>query len=596
MIARGRALIMPVIVLTMYRVMMTPCGAADLRGRAPVKKFPVSIDIKGKTFIDEWDRLELSPDGTSVLMVAMLQKERKDGFDYSRYVLVNDRLYGPYAHARGAFFGAHRFFVSYERGKSMYKRCVQNKCTVYPAFACVSLIPPIGKLLEYDFVKRIADPPEQRGFLVDGGNIASSNPWFSQSGFVANSDGSLYAFKYGEGYKRTIYFVRVNDTAYGPFDRASKPALSRNGATYAFSYSDEKRRSVRVNGTVHGPFEGHVPDEVSAPVVSADGAHVGFAHGAGANNPYRFFVRVDANTYGPFSKVGEPGSHRKGPWLRFNDAGTVFAFLYRMSREDGSEMGGVRTADRDYGPYKHAVNLRVSPAGDTVAFRYAMRGDRDTERVMVNGASYGPFQPHAFGYFPHANAPVVSKNGKQFLLSFRENDRDIVQMGARRLGSFYRLTSVPVLSADGARVAFAYKDEFHFVHADGRRYGPYLEAGDIVFGPRGAHLAFTYTAKSGQTYLRVNETEYGPFDYREQHVDRRSLLTVGFAPDDGRYCIRAVRFDPDPARPGMRLRNYYLHTKEAGYGPYQYAAYRFDERGRLIIAYLKDGFVHIEEI
>ena len=210
----------------------------------------------------------------------------------------------------------------------------------------------------------------------------------------------------------------INDTIYGPYEpppfltvRASEYPLQDaliRGKNFIFNYYKNTKAFVNANGEVFGPF-----GIVYCIALSDDGSSFGFVYSEEGKLFKEFYVRINDKVFGPYDDAWKPS---------FSKDGKYFGFRYRIKDKEY-----VMVNNKIFGPYVPLGKNHNPPAGE--AFIYL--GDR---RLDIGNYYLGLFYDNdkisPMGEVPPMDPllndalPVFfSEDGSKFAFSYRRTDR-----------------------------------------------------------------------------------------------------------------------------------------------------------------------------
>ncbi len=462
-------------------------------------------------------------------------------------------------------------------------------------------------------------------------NEVISEPYDDLSDFIMDYPSSFmaYIFKKNEG----EYFVKINDSVFGPFESASDLHYYKEYGHYTFLFTKDKTDFCRINDSVLSGFDKYVVEKVNKNFILVSSVLRTEASFQMSKKETSYHVIV--KDIGLFSNVTDH---------RLSRTGDSYIFSYM---KDGQYY--VVTGEYEYGPYKSISGMKISSGGENYCFVYQKQ--YDNYYININGEIFGPYitvsdveitdSASSFGF-------IFMKNAKYFvnisnnLHGMYDSASNLILNGSSYIYSFskkqktghlfsklqnYISFNGEIIEDDaeiidyqtnyiGIEAIIFKRNNSWFINLNDTLFGPYESISEWRFLPDESLFAFKYRDKqsdidnlqiNGRKYLSRNKNlqiyipifsndkkKYGFIHFSDTHYYVQ-ICDETFGPYE---YADFPSFSPDSRIFIFRYQNsdgVYLNINGMKMGPFGKAEYTF-YNGKLIVTYLQEFMLYTDEI
>lgn len=421
-----------------------------------------------------------------------------------------------------------------------------------------------------------------------------------------SQDGKKVAVKYLRWDSNTnvtlLTAVQINNFIDKGFDGDclwlySGVSFSKNGKCFGYNFKRSGKWYVQINSDTFGPY-----DFASGPLFTSSGSRYAFRYRMGKS----WHVRIGKRKFGPYAAV------------TLYQGETENRFLFSYLKKSGSY---VYHKGKSLGPYKSVINLYQSRDGKKLG--YSFWEEKKPQYVYFAGNTFGPY----------AQLGTIQFSEAGFCLRYWENGKCYIVLNGKTILSFplpfgkspfTRITPGP----DGKQVATVSQSTNNGPYClwlNRKQVARHTWIGAVQFFPNGADLAYGYTqdgfqytrigkkvfkegrsstiafSKDGSTFgysIRINNTNYAVRINDTLYTGIQEIPWV----DEG--TAASPRISPDGKKFGFVFYKYsggmekqvFVRINSTVYGPYKQAVFGFTSHQRTLLAYIKNGYVHIQEL
>lgn len=342
--------------------------------------------------------------------------------------------------------------------------------------------------------------------IINGQSKVKEKRWPQGPFFTGNGATWLYFVEEQDG----EFYVIVNGEKRGPYGGWPRVSCAPKGEAWAFTTLYQDRTYAVVNGQRYGPYETDVMcGGITGVTFSEDGSAWAFEASRGdhwvavINGEEKLRYRYPVGRDYSFEFFPAP--------IAFSRDGSVWGHTGFKTGSSEQRGGYVWINEKQYGSYEDVSILNVSPDGG----QWGVKVKRENGYyALVNGVETGPFVD--------CGRVKVANGGSSWGVPIEKAGGWYMLINGVEVGPYSHVGS-PVFSGNGESWAFvASKEEGEsqrrFAVIDGAEKGPFEKVRSLRPSYDGSSWAI-YFARDGEEYLRVNDTDFGPYpDNAIRHI------------------------------------------------------------------------------